>query len=160
MKNCILHVTISIAILSFAFGQSSAQQNSENSKSEQEVRQIIEKFRSALVKGDVLTLQQIWANDYVFVNPSGEVLTKEQRLANIRSGATKLEAINQQEDTKIRVYQNSAVSTSRETVKGHYSGQPNSGQYRITSVWVKNSEGWQLVSTQMIPVAPSKPGAD
>jgi ketosteroid isomerase-like protein len=154
MKACILHVTISIAILSLAVGQSSPQQDSEDSKSEQEVRQIIEKFRSALVKGDVPTLQQIWANDYLFVNPSGEVLTKEQRLANIRSGATKLEAINQQEDTKIRVYQNSAVSTSRETVKGHYNGHPNSGQYRVTSVWIKSSEGWQLVSTQMTLVAP------
>ena len=121
---------------------------------------MIEKFRSALVKGDVPTLQQIWANDYLFVNPSGEVLTKEQRLANIRSGATKLETINQQEDTKIRVYQNSAMSTSCETVKGHYSGQPNSGQYRVTSVWVKSPEGWQLVSTQMTPVAPSKPGGN
>jgi len=154
MKVCILHVAISIAILSLAVGRSSPGQNSENSKSEQEVRAIIEKFRSALVKSDIPTLQQVWANDYVFVNPSGEVLTKEQRLANIRSGTTKLEAINQQEDTKIRVYQNSAVSTSCETVKGHYNGQPNSGQYRVTSVWIKSSEGWQLVSTQMTPVAP------
>jgi len=154
MKDCILHATISIAMLSFAFGQSSRGQNSENSKNEQEVMQMIEKFRSALVKGDVPTLQQIWANNYVFVNPSGEVLTKEQRLANIRSGATKLEAINQQEDTKIRVYQNSAVSTSRYTLKGQYSGQPTSGQYTVTSVWVKSSERWQLVSTQITAVPP------
>jgi len=154
MKHCILQLAISIALSSFAFGQSSPQQNSENSKSEQEVKQMSEKFHSALVQADIPILQKIWADDYLFVTASGEVLTKDERLRNIKSGATKLEAINEEEDVKVRVYQNSAVETHRVTIKGKYGGQSTSDQYRSTSVWVNSPEGWQLVSTQLTAVTP------
>jgi ketosteroid isomerase-like protein len=81
------------------------------------------------------------------------VLTKAQRLANLRSGGTTLESINEEEKPTVRVYQNSAVATSRVTLKGQYSGQPVSGQYRSTLVWVKGPSGWQLVANQLTPLA-------
>jgi ketosteroid isomerase-like protein len=154
MKRCIPQLVISTALVSFAFGQSATQLESENGKSEQEVRQTIEKYRTALLQRDVATLEKIWADDYVFVNASGEVVTKEQRLANIKSGATKLESINKEENIAVRVYQNSAVATSRVAIKGKYGGQSTSGQYRSTHVWVKGPAGWQLVANQLTALKP------
>ena len=98
MKRCIPHVAITMALLSFAFGQSATPPDSENSKSEQEVRQTIEKYRTALLQRDIPTLEKIWADDYIFVNASGKVLTKAQRLANAKSGATTLDSINEEEN--------------------------------------------------------------
>jgi ketosteroid isomerase-like protein len=149
MKRCISHLAITMALLSFAFGQSTTQQESENRKGEQEVRQIIEKYRAALLQRDIPALEKIWTDDYVFVNAAGEVLTKAQRLANLKSGATTLDSINEEENITVRVYQNSAVASSRVTIKGQYSGQPTSGQYRSTHIWVKGPIGWQLVSNQL-----------
>jgi ketosteroid isomerase-like protein len=143
-----------MALLSFAFGQAATQADSENSKSEQEVRQAIEKYRTALLRRDTAALEKIWADDYIFVNASGDVLTKAQRLANAKSGATTLDSINEEENITVRVYQNSAVATSRVTIKGQYAGQPTSGQYRSTHVWVKGPIGWQLVSNQLTTLAP------
>src|SRR5437762_286169 len=121
------------------------------SNSEQEVRQ---EYRAALLQRDVPTLEKIWADDYIFVNASGEVLTKAQRLANAKSGATTLDSINEEENITVRVYQNSAVATSRVTIKGQYGGQLTSGQYRSTHVWLKGSTGWQLVSNQLTALPP------
>jgi ketosteroid isomerase-like protein len=154
MRHCIAHIAISIALLSFAFGQSPTPSDSENSKSEQEVRQTIEKYRTALLQRDIATLEKIWADDYVFVNASGEVFTKAQRLANAKSGATRLDSINEGENITVRVYQNSAVATSRVTIKGKYAGRSTSGQYRSTHVWVKGPAGWQLVSNQLTALRP------
>jgi len=154
MKRCIPHLVITMALMSFAFGQSTTQQESKNSKTEKEVRQMIGKYRTALLQRDIATLEKIWADDYVFVNASGEVLTKAQRLANAKSGATTLDSIREEENITVRVYENSAVATSRVTIKGQYSGQPTSGQYRSTHVWVKGSEGWQLVSNQLTALSP------
>ena len=151
MKRIIPYIAITGALLSFAFGQ--AQQESADSKPEQEVEKMIEKHRAALLLRDIPTLEKIWADDYVFVNAFGEVLTKAQRLANLKSGATALESINEEEKPTVRVYQNSAVATSRVTLKGQYSGQPVSGQYRSTHVWVKGPNGWQLVANQLTPLA-------
>ena len=154
MNRCIPHLAIGMALLSFAFGQSGSRANSENSTNEQEVRQAIEKYRTALLKRDTAALEKIWADDYIFVNASGEVLTKAQRLANAKSGATTLDSINEEENITVRVYQNSAVATSRVTIKGQYAGQPTNGQYRSTHVWVKGTAGWQLVSNQLTTLAP------
>ena len=154
MKRCIPHFAITMALLSFAFGQSATQQESQTNESEQEVRQTIEKYRTALLQRDIPTLEKIWADDYIFVNASGKVLTKAQRLANAKSGATTLDSINEEENITVRVYQNSAVATSRVTIKGKYGGQPTSGQYRSTHVWVKGPTGWQLVSNQLTALKP------
>jgi len=154
MKRGIPHLAIAIVLLASALGQSANQQNSENSSSETEVREAIEKYKTALLRRDVAALEKIWADDYVFVNASGEVLTKQQRLANVKSGATALDSINEDENLAVRVYQNSAVTTNRVTIKGQYSGQSVSGQYRSTMVWVKSSAGWQLVSNQLTGLPP------
>ena len=153
MKRCIPHFAITIVLLSFASGQSATRQESQNTKSE-EVRKAIEKYRTALLQRDIPALEKIWADDYVFVNASGDVLTKAQRLANGKSGATTLDSIKEEEEIIVRVYQNSAVATSRVTIKGQYGGQSTSGQYRSTHVWVKGSTGWQLVSNQLTTLAP------
>jgi ketosteroid isomerase-like protein len=154
MKRIIPYIAITIALVSFAFGQSRMPQESMSSTSEHEVRQAIEKYRTALLRRDIPTLEQIWTDDYFFVNASGEMLTKGQRLANLKSGATTLESINEEEDLKVRIHQNTAVSTSRVTIKGQYSGQQTSGQYRSIHIWVKGPTGWQLVANQLTALAP------
>src|SRR5882724_12314936 len=151
MKWTTLYIAVTVTFLSFAFGET--QQESTDKKSEQEVRQMIENYRTALLQRDIPALEKIWADDYVFVNASGEVLTKAQRLVNAKSGATTLDSIKEEESITVRVYQSSAVATSRVTIKGQYSGQPTTGQYRSTHVWVKGSEGWQLVSNQLTALA-------
>jgi ketosteroid isomerase-like protein len=151
MRRIIPYVAVAGALLSFAFGQ--AQQESTDRNSKQEVEQMIEKYRAAFLRRDIPTLEKIWADDYVFVNAFGEVLTKAQRLSNLKSGATTLESINEEEKPTVRVFQNSAVVTSRVTLKGQYSGQPASGQYRSSLVCVKGPNGWQLVANQLTPLA-------
>jgi ketosteroid isomerase-like protein len=152
MKLIVPYVVVTAALLPFTSGQT--EQESTNNNSGQEVRQMIEKYRTALLHRDIPALERIWADDYVFVNASGEVVTKTQRLANLKSAATSFESIKEEENLTVRVYQNSAVATSRVTIKGQYSGQPISGQYRSTHVWVKGPTGWQLVSNQLTALPP------
>ena len=148
MKPITLYIALTVTCISFAFGE-----DQRKTTDEQEVRQMIQKYRSALLQRDIPMLEKIWADDYVFVNASGEVLTKAQRLSNLKSGATSLDSINEEENITVRVYQNSAVVTSRVTLKGQYSGKQISGQYRSTLVWVKGPAGWQLVSNQLTALA-------
>jgi ketosteroid isomerase-like protein len=151
MKHIIYVVILTAALLSFGRQQSAAQ--GADAAAEQEVRQTIEKYRTALLQRDAATLEQIWADDYTFTNGAGETFSKAQRLANLKSGATSLGSISEDEDIKVRVYGKVAVATSRVTIKGQYSGKQASGQYRSIHVWVKGAAGWQLVANQLTPVA-------
>jgi len=57
MKRIIPYIAVTGAWLSFAFGQ--AQRKSTDSKGEQEVEQMIEKYRAALLRHDISTLEKI-----------------------------------------------------------------------------------------------------
>ena len=150
MKHIVYAAILTVALLSVGRQQSVAQ--GADTAAEQEVRQTIEKHRKALLQKDAATLERIWADDYTFTNGAGEIHSKADRLANLKSGATSLDSISEEEDMKVRVYGNVAVATSRVTIKGQYSGKQTSGQYRSIHVWVKGAAGWQLVANQLTPV--------
>jgi ketosteroid isomerase-like protein len=118
MKRFVSHLAINIALVSFAIGQSPTAQRPANATSDQEVREMIEKYRTAILQRDLATLGKTWADDYVFVNAAGDVVAKMERLAKIKSGATTLDSINEEENVTVRMYQNSAVMTSCVTLQG------------------------------------------
>jgi len=114
---------------------------------------MIEQYRTALTKKDTAALERIWADDYTFINASGTVVTKAERLANLKSGATSLDTIVTDPDMKIRVYGGDvAVAINRVTLKGQYSGKATSGQFQAGIVWAKTPAGWQLICNQITPV--------
>jgi ketosteroid isomerase-like protein len=151
MKPLLLAALISAVALPLALSQTPS--SADNKTAEQEVRAVIEQYRTALMKGDTAALERIWADDYTFINASGAVLTKAERLANQKSGATKLGTIEMAPDMKIRVYGGDvAVAINRVTLKGQYSGKATSGQFQSSIVFAKTTAGWQLVCNQITPV--------
>jgi ketosteroid isomerase-like protein len=151
MKPLLFAGLISFVASSLALSQTPS--STDNKTAEQEVRAAIEQYRTALTKGDTAALERIWADDYTFINASGAVLTKAERLANQKSGATKLGTIETDPDMKIRVYGGDvAIAISRVTIKGQYSGKATSGQFQSSVVFAKTQTGWQLVCNQITPI--------
>src|SRR5437867_11601373 len=127
MKYIIYVAILTVALLSFGRQQSVAQ--GADAAAEQEVRQAIKKYRTALVQRDAATLERIWDDDYTFTNGAGETHSKAERLANLKFGATSLDSISEEEDMKVRVYGYVAVATIRVTINMKYIGKQASGQY-------------------------------
>ncbi len=107
---------------------------------------------AAVAKRDVAALDDIWTDDYTFINPHGALLTKKQRLENLESGATGVEATARQIEA-VHVYGDTAVAASRITLKGRYSGKEAGGEYRMLSVWVNQQGRWRLAANQLTPIA-------
>ena len=151
MKHLLLLSLVSLAATPFGFAQTATAADTKTV--EQEVRQMIEQYRTALTKKDTAALERIWADDYTFINAHGVVVTKAERLANLKSGATSLDTIVTDPDMKIRVYGGDvAVAINRVTLKGQYSGKATSGQFQASIVFAKMPTGWQLVCNQITPV--------
>ena len=135
-----------------ALAQAPASKGNPNDPVEQ-VRRLETQYGEALIKKDIATLQRIWSDDYQFINGSGALLNKAQRLENVRSTQTEIRAV-QETDVRIRlVGGNTAVLTSHLVLTARYSGQEASGEYRNTAIWVKNQGSWQMVSNQITPIA-------
>lgn len=136
-----------ILLVLFLVASSHAADQSDTKRAEEAVRQVLQAASDALVRQDAQTLEQIYTNDWIFINPSGSVLTKTQQLSGLASGELKYESI-ETDQLNIRIYQNTAVATLRSMIKGQNRGQDFSGAYRMTTVFVKNKKGWQIVSQQ------------
>ena len=118
---------------------------------QQEISALLDHYTEALLKKNVAVLDRIWAADLTFINPRGELLDKQDRLKNIKSGATALKS-SRLSDTRIRTYGQVGVATFRVALEAQYSGQEGSGDYGVTTVWARTTGTWQMVAVQMTPV--------
>jgi ketosteroid isomerase-like protein len=121
-----------------------------NSATAAEIRHATRRYDAALRRADVAALEQVWAEEYTFVNPRGELLTKAERLANFRAGRTTFDTLTPQaREERIRVYGDVAVHANRLTIGGRYSGQAHGGTYRSLVIWVRRDGRWQQVASQL-----------
>jgi conserved hypothetical protein len=124
----------------------------DNTKNdEQKISALLDEYNEALLKKDAAALDRIWADDLSFVNLRGQLLSKKDRIDNIKSGATTLKSADVSEKN-IRVFGNTAVATLIVKIEGQYSGQEGSGPFRVTTVWAKHDGTWQMVAVQMTPI--------
>jgi ketosteroid isomerase-like protein len=79
------------------------------------VRQVEDEVVAAFQRNDAAALDRLWADDYVFINPSGQKLDKAKRLALFRSGRFRYDAL-QVEELTVRVHGTAAVVTYKSTV--------------------------------------------
>ncbi|HVF46136.1 MAG TPA: DUF4440 domain-containing protein [Pyrinomonadaceae bacterium] len=130
---------LSVIVLSLAInGQSDV---------ERQLRALNAQYDAAIVANNVSSLNRIFADDFVYTSPEGEVRNKAQQLEIARSGLLKLD-FGKSDDVVVRVYGNSAVMTGRFTAKGTFRGEALEIRERYTAVWVKQKGRWRLASEQ------------
>jgi ketosteroid isomerase-like protein len=112
------------------------------------VAQIIEglerDWAKAIVARDAPAVERLLADD--FAGTSQEVLySKADAIGDVR-GDTTYEALDLT-NIKVRVYGDTAIATMDQTEKGKHAGEPFSGHYLYTNVWVKRNGQWRAVSS-------------
>jgi ketosteroid isomerase-like protein len=119
---------------------------------EQELIKLENEWADAWVKCDVAFFDRIIADDYTWTSPWGDVWTKAQDLALVKSGETVIKSWVLA-DMKVRGYGDTAVVTGRNTIKETYKGEDVSGQNRWTHTWVKRAGRWQCVAAHSSEIA-------
>jgi uncharacterized protein (TIGR02246 family) len=147
MKKIILAALSGMAVATF-LSQRSRKTSEVPGSAEEDIRDVMRQMREAQLNGDASTLESLFADDYTFTNPFGEVMTKAQVLSDLRSGRIKFGAWDMQ-DIRLRAYGDSAaVTTGHVKLKGQRDGQDLSGEYRGSWFWVRNHGRWELVAAQ------------
>jgi ketosteroid isomerase-like protein len=147
------HIRLLAGVMTLLLGSLAAAQEASKSTRSGGVEAALEKrfrdYADALTKRDAATLDRIWTDDYVFINPRGELVTKAQRLDNLKTGKTEFKAIDPQPE-RTRVHGNVAVDVGRVRLEGtKYAGQESSGEYRYMNVWVKQGNQWRMAANQI-----------
>jgi len=115
---------------------------------EEELLKLEDEFARAVAGNDADALDGLLANDWIIVEPDGSIIDKARFLGVIRSGALSHESM-ESTDLRVRLYGNTAVVTALTTTKGKFMGQHFASCERATDIFVKQTDRWQCVFTQL-----------
>ena len=145
-------IAIALAAVSFALVQAGGRVGARSGGDEQALKRIENELTDAMLKGDASAVERHYAESFTFTTPDGQVMTKAQVVANVRTGAAKF-ASSKFEEMRVQLYGDSAVVTALTTDKGTVSGVDVSGRFRWTDVFVRSGGRWQLVAAHGTRVA-------
>src|SRR5882724_10382896 len=115
---------------------------------EEELLKLEEVFAEAIVKNDLEGIGRLVTNDWIIIDPNGEIVDRPRFFEVIKSGALTHDMM-ESEDFRVRVYGDSAVVTAFTSTRGKFMGQDFSTQERATDVFVKRDGRWQCVLSHL-----------
>ena len=154
MKRLSLQMLAVALLASLAFAQAKGQKpkpTAPSQRAEQELINLEQEWTNAYVHGDGAALERIEAADYVYTDPKGQVSGKAQDIADVKSGAYKLQSFTP-ENMKVHLFGDTAVVTGHGLQKGTYKGKDTSGTYAYTDTFIKRGGRWQAVASQFTKI--------
>jgi ketosteroid isomerase-like protein len=148
-------LAICLLALPLASAQGQKAGKAKAASTEEQIKTLQAETIQADLKADTGFLESYYADDATIIHGIGTLSTKDQEIADLKSGALKYDSIVQR-DQKIRIYGNTAVVNTLRAAKGLIESKPFSGEWRVTYVWVKLSGNWKLVSRQFTKTPTSK----
>jgi ketosteroid isomerase-like protein len=121
-------------------------------EAEEELLKLEKAFAEAIVKNDLEGIGRLVTDDWIIIDPNGEIVDRARFFEVIESGALTHDMM-ESEDFRVRVYADSAVVTGVTRTKGKFMGQEFSTQERATDVFVKRDGRWQCVLTHLTQFA-------
>jgi len=115
---------------------------------EEELLKLEKVFAEAIVKNDLEGIGRLVTDDWIIIDPNGEVVERARFFEVIKSG-TLTHDMMESEDFRVRVYGDSAVVTALTRTNGKFMGQEFSTQERATDVFVKRDGRWKCVLTHL-----------
>jgi len=115
---------------------------------EDELLRIEEAFAEAIVRNDLESIGRLVADDWVVIDPNGEIVDRTRFFEVIKSGALTHDTMDS-EDFRVRVYGDSAVVTAITSTKGKFMGEEFITRERATDVFVRHEGRWQCVLTHL-----------
>jgi ketosteroid isomerase-like protein len=112
-----------------------------------QVLQRDEEMSHAVVSGDWSRLEDIYADDYVYVGSDGRPITRAERLVAFRSGVLRYLGTKHTGVT-VRLYGETAVVQGQTHSKVELNGRTLEGDFRYVGVWVRQGGRWRIVLTQ------------
>ena len=118
------------------------------SEAEEELLKVEKEFAETIVNNDLEGLGRVVADDWIIIDPNGEIVDRARFFEIIKSGSLTHE-IMESDDLRVRIYGDSAVVTAITRTKGKFMGQEFSTQERATDVFVKRDGRWRCVITHL-----------
>lgn len=111
----------------------------------EEIIQLEEKLRQAMLTNDVDVLDKLINQDLSFITPDGNVATKEM---DLQAHKAKLQVITEliPSEQNIKIDNNTATVTVKMQITGSFGDIDISGVYRYLRIWKQINNSWQIIA--------------
>jgi hypothetical protein len=116
-----------------------------------ELTEFKDQLLNAEVERNTVFLQQVLADDFLYVKTQGDVMNKDQLLIRVKSPEHTYEFLKS-DSVNIRLYGDVAIMTDRTSTRGTNEGHVFSGDFRFVRIFVRNDGKWQVVLEQGTPI--------
>lgn len=110
------------------------------------IRKLEEKWTESYKKRQIDILSSLLAEDFVITVEDGNVYSKSGYISHTADTSVQVD-IAQMSDLKVRMHGNTAVVTGAYHEKGNSNGKPYEYRDRLTDVWMKVGNKWQVISS-------------
>ena len=148
-RKIFLLVLSAVAVLSVAKYTVIAAAEDANLKDE--VIKAEEARNQALPHGDVAALDRIYADDLIYTNATGALLTKAKHLADLKARTLNFRSFKH-DDVQVTVHGNTGIVTGISTSAVDYKGTVSSSPRRFVNVYSKQDGRWLCVAHMETPV--------
>jgi len=154
MRRILLILFVGLVLVP-AMGRRVSGQNDAAEETKKEVLKFEDERNQAILNRDTKTLDRMYADEITWTMSNGDLLNKQQVLANIGSENQRLFTI-QHSDRRVHVFGNTVVLTANSSSSERYKDKMVTVPRRFTNVYVKQDGQWRLVVHTVTPLA----GAD
>ncbi len=127
-------------------------QNAAAEETKKDVLKFEDERNQAILNRDTATLDRMYADEITWTMSNGDLLNKQQVLANIGSENQRLFSI-QHSDRRIHVFGNTVILTATSNSSERYKDKMITVPRRFTNVYVKQDGQWKLVVHTVTPLA-------
>lgn len=144
-----------LPVPAIATAMSSGSNGASESRQAELLRQIEQKRLQALVDADVAVAGPLHASDFEVINPLGEVLTSDDLLGAVGSGAIDFLSDEVTSEIRVRLYRNAAILRYQHTVDIQVAGIGHlTHPAWTTALYERHSCRWQIVWEQTGAIGP------
>src|SRR5262249_53137867 len=108
-------------------------------------------WKQSVINRDAKALEHLYADEYMSIDSEGQIWNKVDDIAIDTNGQSYLTSFVLDE-LKVRLVDNIALVTGRNTSTGTLLDRPAKAEYRFTDVFVKRDGRWQVISSQTTPI--------
>ncbi len=118
---------------------------------EQQLLELDRRWNEAYPRRDLVTLGRVIADDWICIDGAGLVIGKRQLLDRVEASPGFLDP-HKFDETVLRIFKETAIITGRLSGEGLDGDGRFHLEQRYTRVYVKRSDCWQCVATQVTVV--------
>ena len=132
-------------------------QQSNTAEAERYIKESESQWAESVANGDASVVERILADDFLGVDPDGNLYDKAKMVADTRE-APKEFISNHLNDVKVRFFGDTAVAQGNESWVRR-AVTPLNGRFVWTDTWLRRNGKWQIVASEdlIVPEPAQKP---